>query len=85
MSTRNLIHRLNRINGQIEALKRNLEEHGTQDCVRNIQLLKAATNAMKKFGEAYIQEHLVECMDTGVGKRELETNLKQVVQSAFSL
>lgn len=85
MTTRNLVHRLNRINGQIEALKRNLEENGTEDCIRNIQLLKAATNAMKKFGEAYIQEHLVECMENGVNQKELESNLKQVVQSAFSL
>lgn len=85
MQSKELIHRLNRISGQIDALKRNLEDNGTADCVKNMQLLKAATNAMKKFGEAYIRDHLTECMEKNTNPKELGENLQDVVKSAFSM
>ena len=85
MQNKELIHRLNRVIGQIEALKRNLEESDSTDCVQNIQLLKAATNAMKKFGEAYIKDHLSECMKNETSSEELAHNLNEVVRSAFSM
>lgn len=85
MKNKELVHRLNRIIGQIEALKRNLQQEEANDCVQNMQLLKASTNAMKKFGEAYIKRHLSECMQNGDNAKELEENLNQVVRSAFSM
>ncbi|MCB1173989.1 MAG: metal-sensing transcriptional repressor, partial [Leptospiraceae bacterium] len=68
-----------------EALKRNLEDGQSNDCVKNMQLLKAITNALKKFGEAYINEHLNKCMEIGSDQQELGENLQEVVKSAFSL
>ena len=82
---RDLINRLNRAQGQIEAIKRNLEGGGELDCVRTIQLLKAANNALKKFGEAYVERHLTECIQRGAPRQDLEDNLKEVISSAFSL
>lgn len=84
-NVRELINRLNRAQGQIEAIKKTLEQGGTGDCLRTVQLLKAATNALKKFGEAYVGQHLQECLQKGVQRKELEDNLKGVISSAFSL
>lgn len=86
---RDLINRLNRAQGQIEAIKKTLlaSEQGPEsaDCLKTIQLLKAANNALKKFGEAYVERHLTDCIKRGVPDRELEHNLKEVISSAFSL
>ena len=71
-----LIHRLNRIQGQIEAVK---------DCVKTLRLIKAANNALKKFGEAYVIMHLGECMASDTPKKDMEKDLKEVISSAFSL
>ena len=82
---RELINRLNRAQGQIEALRKSLERDEELDCVKTIQLLKASLNALKKFGEAYVGQHLSECMARGGSKQEMEASLKDVVVSAFSL
>ncbi len=82
---RDLINRLNRAQGQIEAIKKILESPDSTDCLKTMQLLKAANNALKKFGEAYVERHLSECIHRGVPERELESNLKEVISSAFSL
>ncbi|MCB1307246.1 MAG: metal-sensitive transcriptional regulator [Leptospiraceae bacterium] len=82
---RELINRLNRVQGQIDAIKRSLAEGGTRDCVRDIQLLKAVNNALKKFGEAYVSTHLTECLRTGSSPEEMESNLREVIHNAFLL
>ncbi|MCR9142789.1 MAG: metal-sensitive transcriptional regulator [bacterium] len=82
---RDLINRLNRAQGQIEAIKKILEGGSNSDCLKTMQLLKAANNALKKFGEAYVERHLTDCIHRGVPERELESNLKEVISSAFSL
>ncbi|MFN4152606.1 MAG: metal-sensitive transcriptional regulator, partial [Candidatus Sericytochromatia bacterium] len=61
-SNQELIHRLNRAIGQLEAIKKTLASEEDKDCIKTIRLLKAANNAIKKFGEAYVNEHLSECM-----------------------
>ncbi|MCB1176377.1 MAG: metal-sensitive transcriptional regulator [Leptospiraceae bacterium] len=85
MMEKELIHRLNRVQGQIEAIKRNIENND-QNCAQNIRLLKAATNALKKFGQAYVESHLTECLiSEKPDLKALETDLKEVVNSAFSM
>jgi DNA-binding FrmR family transcriptional regulator len=84
-NNRDLINRLNRAQGQIEAIKKIIESGEPADCLKTIQLLKASNNALKKFGEAYVERHLSECISNGVPERELERNLKEVISSAFSL
>lgn len=80
-----LIHRLNRIQGQIEAVKKTLKNEDEKDCVKTLRLIKAANNALKKFGEAYVNVHLEECLNSEISKKDMEKNLKEVISSAFSL
>jgi CsoR family transcriptional regulator, copper-sensing transcriptional repressor len=85
MDSKDLIHRLNRIQGQIDAIKRNIQE-GDSSCAQNIRLLKAATNALKKFGQAYVETHLDHCLlSEDLDRKTLDKDLKEVVSSAFSM
>ncbi|MDA9165595.1 metal-sensing transcriptional repressor [Alphaproteobacteria bacterium] len=47
--------------------------------------LKASINGLKSFGEAYMSEHLEECLKQEVGIREIMEKLKPVMQSIFKL
>lgn len=80
-----LIHRLNRAQGQIEAIKKNLLAGEKKDCLKTLRLLKAANNALKKFGEAYVAQHLSECLRNQTSPEEMEKGLQEVVYSAFTL
>lgn len=85
MDSKELVHRLNRIQGQIDAIKRNIQE-GEGDCAQNIRLLKAATNALKKFGQAYVESHLDHCLvSESIDRKTLDKDLREVVSSAFSM
>lgn len=86
MSTdKQLIHRLNRVQGQIEAIRKRIANEEPMDCVETLRLIKAANNALKKFGEAYVTAHLKQCVRDNVSKEELEQGLQEVVASAFYL
>ena len=85
-SNKDLIHRLNRAIGQIEAIKRDLSnDQEEQDCVKTFNQLKASINALKKFGQIYMSEHLDECLDQGVDKEEISKNLKPILNGIFKL
>ncbi|GBF50132.1 metal-sensitive transcriptional repressor [Leptospira ryugenii] len=79
-----LIHRLNRIQGQVEAIKRSILEE-EKDCEKAILLLKAANQAMKKFGEAYIQEYMASCFQEKKNQASIESDIKKAIKAAFSL
>ncbi|MCC5814431.1 MAG: metal-sensitive transcriptional regulator [Leptospira sp.] len=79
-----LLNRLNRIQGQIEALKKNVS-NPEADCMKTMQLLKAANNALKKFGEAYVSKHLEYCIRSKGNVTEMEQDLKNVISSSFFL
>lgn len=79
-----LIHRLSRIQGQIEGLKK-IVASGNADCLKTIELAKASSNALKKFAQAYVETHLEECVKEKRSLHELEGELKKVIQSTFSL
>ncbi|MBC7475286.1 MAG: metal-sensitive transcriptional regulator [Candidatus Sericytochromatia bacterium] len=79
-----LIHRLNRVQGQIEAIKKSLVNGDKKECLQTLRLLKAANNALKKFGEAYVTMHLEECIAEDIPKKDMENGLKEVINSAFS-
>ena len=83
MSKDKLIHRLNRANGQLDAVKRMIENDA--NCLDTLQQLKASINALKKFGEAYMQDHLNDCLDKGMSKSEAKDALSSVISGAFSL
>ncbi|MBX7059153.1 MAG: metal-sensitive transcriptional regulator [Leptospirales bacterium] len=85
MEPTELIHRLNRIQGQIEAIKRSLQSEKTDDCRKNILLVKAATNALKKFGNAYVEAHLDQCVANKTSARQIEKELRSIIASAFAM
>lgn len=80
-----LINRLNRVSGQIEGLKRQVEAGTDEDCLKMLQQLKASINALKKFGEAYVAEYLENCMQKGKSENEIKENLNAVISGAFFL
>ncbi len=80
-----LINRLNRAIGQLNAIKKRLESQNENDCVQTMRLLKAANNAIKKFGEAYVSQHLSSCINNGISAKEIEKGLKDVIGSVFSM
>ena len=85
-SNKELINRLNRAIGQIEAIKRDLSENPKdQDCVKTFNQLKASINALKKFGQTYMSEHLDECLEQGINKDEISKNLKPILNGIFNL
>ena len=85
MENQKLIFRLNRAVGQIEAIKKQIELKEDDDCLKVLQQLKASINALKKFGEAYMSEHLDKCIKKGMTSEDIKDNLKSVVSGAFSL
>lgn len=84
MKNPQLVHRLSRIQGQIEALKR-IAASGEADCLKTIELAKAASNAIKKFAQAYVEAHIEHCVEEERSLREIQTELRKVVQSSFAL
>ena len=86
LKNKHLIFRLNRAIGQIEAIKRDLSENPQdQDCVKTFNQLKASINALKKFGQTYMSDHLDECLEQGIEKDEISKNLKPILNGIFNL
>ena len=85
MSSTKLINRLNRIQGQIDALKKCLsgDEFSQADCLKNLQLLKASINGLKKFGAAYVSENLQKCMRKKLTPKEKEAFMLMATQTGF--
>jgi DNA-binding FrmR family transcriptional regulator len=84
--SQNLVFRLNRVIGQLESLKKELNKDPLdQDCVQTFNQLKASINGLKSFGEAYMSEHLEECLKQEVEIKEIMEKLKPVMNSIFKL
>ena len=86
LHNKHLIFRLNRAVGQIEAIKRYIIKNPKdQDCLKTFQQLKASINALKKFGEVYMSEHLEDCLNQGISKEDIAKNLKPILNGVFKL
>lgn len=82
-----LIHRLSRVQGQIEALKLSLEEgsFSEEKCLANLQLLKASINGLKKFGAAYMASNVHNCLQKNMPQEELEAVMQLAIETGFDL
>ena len=80
-----LVTRLARIEGQVTALKRSLESDADLDCGQTLIQVKAATNALKRFAEAFSQEYAHRCVSEKIDRKELESELNTIITSAFTL
>ncbi len=80
-----LISRINRIQGQLESIKKNLEGDGDMECIKTMHLIKSANNALKKFGEEYVSMHMEKCLNGKSPKKDMEKELRSVIEAAFTL
>ena len=87
MHTNDLIARLSRVEGQIQALKRSLASGAAEaDCTKTLYQVKAANNALKRFGEAFTRAYATQCLATeGANNKRLARRIDDIVSSAFSL
>ncbi|TGL80887.1 metal-sensitive transcriptional regulator [Leptospira yasudae] len=81
--TKLLVNRIHRIKGQLEAVEKGLQKDD-MDCEKTLLLLKAASQAIKKFGEAYVQEYMDRCLTENKKKPDIE-NIRTAIKAAFFL
>jgi len=62
--TKDIINRLNKIQGQIEALKRAVND-SEKDCADVIYQIKAVRGALKKIGDMYTESYINACITKG--------------------
>jgi len=76
---------MSRLIGQLEAVKRGVEERDICECLDTMRQVKAAQNALKKFSEAYVKAYMRDCLKKKMGRQDIEQDLEQIVTSAFSM
>ncbi|EPG72813.1 metal-sensitive transcriptional repressor [Leptospira fainei serovar Hurstbridge str. BUT 6] len=79
-----LVHRIHRIKGQLEAIEKGLFDEET-DCEKTLMQLKAASQALKKFGEAYMHAYMEKCFVERKGASNIRENVRKAIKTAFSL
>ncbi len=72
ITTQQLLGRLNRAEGQIRALKRQLESDTPVDCKAFITQVRAARSALKAVGEQFILDHLHTCQQLPATERDAQ-------------
>lgn len=80
-----LVSRLSRIEGQVSAIKRSLENGAGDDCEKVLYQLKAATNSLKRFGEAFSHEYAKQCIEKKMGHAQFGKELDRIISTAFTL
>lgn len=78
-----LLHRLNRMQGQIDGLKKALSEGG--DCLATMGQVKAVHSAMKHFAQAYVAAYVDRCAKESAVTRQTRSQIQTAVASAFIL
>lgn len=69
-TTKALIDRLSRAEGQIKALKRTLEDGDAIDCKNFIAQVKAARSALRAVNEQFIMSHISSCQSLPEKERD---------------
>jgi len=81
MNDKSLINRLARIQGQIEALKKSLNSP-SKDCHKDLLVLKAAINGLKKFGAAYMIHNIEKCLKENKNQEQI---IKTAIETGFDI
>ncbi|TGK03177.1 metal-sensitive transcriptional regulator [Leptospira langatensis] len=79
-----LTNRIHRIKGQLDAIEKGLYKED-EDCEKTLLLLKASSQALKKFGEAYVQEYMERCFSEKKSTAIVQSNVRKAIKAAFSL
>lgn len=78
-----MVHRLNRIQGQIEGLKKGIAS-SEKNCSDVLHQIKAARNALRKVGEIYAETSMCECIDENLSstakKKHITDTLKAILR-----
>lgn len=70
----------------IEAKKNELLDEDLQgECLEIIYQVKAARNALKKFGEAYLQMHIEECIHKKTPQKEILRNMQEALKASVEM
>ena len=87
MSTsKELITRLSRIEGQIGALKRALATEEAVDCAETLYQIKAATNGLKRVAEQVARTYATTCVvQKKKDPQKVAEELETIIHSAFTL
>ncbi len=80
-----LIHRLSRIEGQVRALKMLLANETEVDCAQTLFQVKAATNGLKRFAEAFAGQYVDRCLAQKKPTAHLARELETIINTAFTL
>ncbi|NTV22293.1 MAG: metal-sensitive transcriptional regulator [Candidatus Yonathbacteria bacterium] len=78
-----LIHRLNKIQGQIEALKRVI----TQDdktCADVVYQIKAVKGALKKVGDIYADAYISSCITDGRDPKKSASEASEALKAILN-
>ncbi len=67
-----IINRFSRIEGQIRAIRNNLENNQIKDCQDFIIQLKAVRGALRKAGDQFIINYIQKCQNLPSKKRDRE-------------
>lgn len=76
---KSMAHRLNRAGGQIQAVKRMLEQPEKYSCKEVVSQLKAARSALRKVSELYVAAQITECSDLSEPNRS--ASIKQALEA----
>ena len=76
---KNLLNRINRIEGQVRGLRRMVEEN--RDCFAVMKQIAAAAGAMKSLGSMILEDHLRGCVTEAIrSDRQSEELIDEVVE-----
>jgi len=79
-----LLHRLNRIEGQVQGLRASILS-GKNDCAKDMLQIKAVHAATKAFAKAYMDEYAKHCRREERVSPRISRNIDTIISSAFML
>jgi DNA-binding FrmR family transcriptional regulator len=79
-----LIHRLSRIEGQVAALKRSIQDDQSPSCKDLVYQIKAVRSALKKVGDIYITNHMDKCLEKQSSTEDKKKEMLDALKALFN-
>lgn len=79
---RQLETRINKIIGQLESVKKYINDPD-YECEDVIQQLKAVSGSVKSLGKAFAEEEINKCLKKKMKKRKIEERIQLLLDIAF--
>lgn len=84
MQSQKLVHRINRIQGQLNAVKQSIE-NPNQSCIDTVQLMKAAHSGIKKLSHAYMEAYVQECSSEHKLTHAQQKTMQEILKALFTI